>query len=118
VGASGKVALAFLDPGRQGEILERGPLQRMTKSTITDRRKLRGELQRCVARGFATSRGERYPGTSSVAAPVFNRSDKVLGVVSVIGPSERLTRARLKEIGPALIKQTELLSEEIRRAGL
>jgi DNA-binding IclR family transcriptional regulator len=53
-----------------------------------------------------------------VAAPVFDRSDKVLGVVSVIGPSERLTRTRLKEIGPALIKQTKLLSEEIRRAGL
>jgi IclR family acetate operon transcriptional repressor len=117
-GASGKVALAFLATPAQNEILKRGSLQRMTKSTITDERKLRRELRRCVGQGFATSQGERYANTSSVAAPVFNRGNRVLGVVSVIGPSERLNRARLKEIGPALIKQTQRLSEEIRRAGL
>ena len=115
-GASGRVILAYLDPERYKKLLRFPRLQRLTERTITNRILLERELNKCRRNGFTVSRGERFPNTCSIAAPVFDSNRKVLGVISVLGPADRLTPTVNKSIAPVLLKETRLLAEQISRA--
>lgn len=115
-GASGKVILAHLDPEKQKRFLRLPHLQRLTQRTIINRMQLERELKKCRRKGFTISRGERFPNTCSVAVPVFGPNREVLGVISVIGPSDRLTHSWCRSITPILLKETRLLTELISRA--
>ena len=115
-GASGKAMLAFFDSEKQKKFLSQGHLDQLTQQTITDRKRLERQLKEIRTRGFAITRGERFPNTASVAVPVFGSHGEVLGALAVIGPSERLTHARLREIAPVLLKEARFLTERLGRA--
>ena len=115
-GASGRVILAHLDSEKQKEFFRQARLGRLTERTITGRMQLDREVKRCRRTGFAISRGERFSNTCSIAAPVFGPIREVLGVISVIGPSDRLTPNVCRSIAPILLKETRLLTEQISRA--
>lgn len=112
-GATGRVVLAHLNAERRQDLLSRQRLERLTERTITDRRRLERELNKCLAQGFAFSEGERLSNTSSIAAPIFGPNNEVLGVISVNGPSERLTHSRRKSIAPILLRETRLLTQRL-----
>jgi IclR family transcriptional regulator, acetate operon repressor len=114
-GATGRVMLAHLDPEKRKSLLSQ-PLERFTERTITQRRRLEQELNKCLARGFAFSEGERLSNTSSIAAPIFGANKEVLGVISVTGPSVRMTHSKCKSINSTLLKTTRLLTEQLNRA--
>ncbi len=42
------------------------------------------------------------PGLSSVAVPIYRNRETLVGVLSLAGPSVRLTAARMREFVPAL----------------
>jgi DNA-binding IclR family transcriptional regulator len=88
-GASSKAFLAFLQPDELDEYLARHRLISMTEQTITDKAKLRREVGAIRKRGYATSQGERQPGSASLAAPIFDRDGHVVAVLSVTGPAYR-----------------------------
>jgi DNA-binding IclR family transcriptional regulator len=88
-GASQKALFAFLPQPEIDELL-RGRFERLCRSTITDRRKLRDELEAVRERGFATSFEETNVGVWGVAVPVLSDSD-IVCAVGVAGPSARLT---------------------------
>ena len=114
-GATGRVVLAHMDPKRQKNLLSRR-LERFTERTITDRRRLEQELNKCLAKGFAFSEGERLFDTSSIAAPIFGPNKEILGVISVSGPSARLTRSKCNSIAPTLLRTTRLLAEQLNNS--
>ena len=88
-GASSKAFLAFL-PDSEIELYLGGEhLDKLTKSTVVDPRKLRRELAVIRDVGYASSFGERMEGAGAVAAPVFGRDGSPAGVISVCGPIER-----------------------------
>lgn len=89
-GSSSKAFLAFLPPDEIDRYLV-GQLEQVTERTVTDVAKLRDELALIRSRGWAQSAGERQPGSGSVAAPVLDRHDFPLAVVSVCGPAERFS---------------------------
>ena len=111
-GATGRVILAHLDPTQRRELLSQR-LERFTERTITDKKLLEKELNRCIAQGYAFSEGERLPNTSSIAAPVFGPHRKILGTLAVGGPSERFTREKRNSIVPLLLRQSRLLTEQL-----
>jgi DNA-binding IclR family transcriptional regulator len=102
-GASGKIVLAYLDESDRQKFFK-SRLKRLTPDTITDVKRLQKDLQECRARGFALSTGERFPNTSSVAAPVCDHYGKVIGAISVLGPSERMTAPHCRNVGRLLLK--------------
>ena len=112
VGAPGKVLLAFLSPAELEAILATLPLTALTARTITDRVQLLEELTVVRQRGYAMSEGERSPWTSAVAAPIWDWSGKLIATLSVLGPSQRLTRETL----PALGQQVQQVALEISTA--
>jgi len=103
--AIGKVLLAFgaatLPPGR---------LERRTEHTITGRAALETELMAVRQRGYAVIDGELEPGLVAVAAPVFRDGGAVVAALSVSGPGNRLTPARVADVAVACMAQASALS--------
>lgn len=104
IGAPSKALLAFLPQAELNTLLAELPLTAITPSTLTDPERLRTELLVVRMRGFAISIGERTPGASAVAAPIWDRSGRPIAAVSVLGPVQRLTYEKLQELGP-LVRQ-------------
>ncbi len=98
-GSSSRAILAFCDQELQMEIL-RSDLESMTPATLTSARLLSRALQQVRRHGVAISQGERQSGAGSVAAPIFDRWGRVVGSLSVCGPSSRLSQDALERFAP------------------
>jgi DNA-binding IclR family transcriptional regulator len=95
--ASGKVLLAFAnDPALLDQFLKE-PLEKLTKTTITDPAALRQDLAQARQRGYATCWQEREVGLCSVAVPLRDYRGNVVGSLAVAGPATRLTSRTLRE---------------------
>ncbi len=90
-GSAGKVFLAFLPEAQREEILAPEILSPFTANTIVDKGLLRAELEKIHANGWAISHGEWMAEASGVAAPIFDRNEEVVGVITISGPSQRFT---------------------------
>jgi DNA-binding IclR family transcriptional regulator len=86
--------------------LPKGRLERRADRTITSRERLEVDLQLVRQRGYAVADSELEPGLVAVAAPVYGSSATVIAAISVSGPSARLTRERILEVGQLLIDET------------
>jgi DNA-binding IclR family transcriptional regulator len=93
----GKAILAHLPEERRERILETQPLETCTDNTITDKDQLKTEFEEIRERGCAFDNEERLPGLRCVAAPILSTNGRVLGAVSVSGPSNRVQGEYLKE---------------------
>ncbi|RZI77680.1 MAG: IclR family transcriptional regulator [Variovorax sp.] len=55
-------------------------------------------------RGFSTINEQYAPGMTAMAAPVQRKGDATIAVITIAGPAVRLTEARMRELGPELLK--------------
>jgi len=85
--ALGKSILAHLPESRVEEIIEIHGLEPTTPKTVTDR-------------GYAVDDEERLEGLRCVAAPILSNENRVLGAVSVSGPSHRIRDDRFRRTLP------------------
>ncbi|MEW6636200.1 MAG: IclR family transcriptional regulator [Actinomycetota bacterium] len=99
---TGKVLLAYEPAAAVDAILGQDGLRSYTPHTITDRRRLREELERIREQGYATDSEELEEGVRCVAAPIFGAEGKVVAAISISGPAGRLDEARLQEIIPEI----------------
>jgi DNA-binding IclR family transcriptional regulator len=70
-------------------------LEQFTPATITDRDKLFEHLRAVANQGFAVDAEECEVGLSCVAAPIFDRSSRLVAALSLSGPAFRLSGDRL-----------------------
>lgn len=110
--SGGKVFLAHLPSERLDQILTK-ELPAYTEQTVTDRSMLSQELEEIRQIGFGIAEEELEEGLSAVAAPIRNHEDRVVAIVSVSGPSSRLPRKRLIELGNMTKEITEKISLQI-----
>lgn len=81
--ATGKAAMAFLDPDALHALVDRLDLVAPTARTITDPEALLAELAEARRRGFARNNEESLPGLIAIGAPLFSlRTGAVIGAVS------------------------------------
>ena len=111
-GAPGKVMLAFLSPEAREAILA-GPLEAATPVTPTDPDALRQELEGIRERGYALSFGERVNDIHTVAVPVANHTGEVIAALSITGPTVRMPRERLEQLGQLAVTAGEELSRQL-----
>jgi DNA-binding IclR family transcriptional regulator len=109
-GASGKVFLAFLPSEKREEVVKNMRLERLTPKTIIDIEDLRKELVFIQKLGYAVSHGERVEGASSVSAPLFDNTGRVIGAISISGPTIRFTEKRVIEYAEPLVEFTKKIS--------
>jgi DNA-binding IclR family transcriptional regulator len=105
----GKAALAFQDEAVIDRIIRQG-LKRFTPTTVVDSEQLRAELVRIREHGYATDDGEHEPNVRCVAAPIRNSASRVFAGISVSGPGQRMTDARLAKLTPLVISHAEMIS--------
>jgi IclR family acetate operon transcriptional repressor len=97
--ALGRVLLAFT--GRSAYDLPSASLVRLTPHTQVDPEQIDIELARTRQRGYALNLNEGVDGVSAIAAPVWTATQSLLGGVSVIGPSSRMSDIE-KRVWPVL----------------
>jgi DNA-binding IclR family transcriptional regulator len=110
--ASGKVFLAAL-PERERDAVLPAALERFTETTIADRAELDRVLARVMADGYAITDGEHDGVTSAVCAGVTDPHGRLVAIVDVWGPSQRLARDRLEALGPVLRRAADELAARL-----
>ena len=100
--ALGKVLLAY-----SAVTISAGRLERLTDKTITSRTRLLEELEEVRRRGFAIISDELEQGLVAVAAPIREQDGRVVGAISISGPSTRLTNKELIRIGDLIVSELD-----------
>jgi IclR family transcriptional regulator, acetate operon repressor len=104
--ALGKAIFAFLPDERREAILEEHGLPAVNHNTITDPSVLAEELDAIRAEKIAYDDEERLNGLRSVAAPILDGGDAVIGSISIAGPTHRMQGERFRSELPKLVLGT------------
>lgn len=114
--AAGKVLLAALAPDRLSALLASfGPLQARTARTITDPADLLQELKRVRIRSWAVAEDEMEIGTISIAVPIFDRANGVVGALAMASHKMRRTVDELRhDFIPVLANAAERIGARVR----
>ncbi len=102
--ALGKVLLAY-----GAATIPLGKLEKLTSKTITSRSRLFVELESVRKKGYAIIIDELEEGLVAVAAPIREEDGRVVGAISISGPSPRLTQRDLAKIGEVIIQEIHSL---------
>lgn len=95
-GGSGKAILAYLMDEEIQKFIQEEKLVAFTTNTITDPERLLEDLRDIREKGYAIAIGERVPGATTIGAPIFNYTQKVVASITISGPSERITEQKIK----------------------
>jgi DNA-binding IclR family transcriptional regulator len=110
--SGGKVILAHLPAERVERIVAQG-LESFAERTITEPARLRRELEQIRRDGYGIAEEELEPGLSAVAAPIWDHAGQAIAAISVSGPSFRLPRERLEELGTETKRVADAISHQI-----
>lgn len=110
--ASGKAMLAQMTPAEVDEVVAKHGLIKGTTNSITAPSKLRAELNRTRARGFALDDEEFAPGLRCIAAVILDEHGAAQGALSIAGPVGRLTDARLPKLGEIVCAASKAVTRE------
>ena len=110
IGASGKALVAYQPTEEIDRIVRECESHRDSEYAVADIDDLHRKLRYARRRGFAWSIGDVFPGGAAVAAPVLDSAGDVAGSLSVRGPSVRLNRQRLLELGPIVKRNADEMS--------
>jgi IclR family KDG regulon transcriptional repressor len=94
--AIGKAQIAFVSEEELGKLGVLDNMDKFTENTIVDRAKFIKHLKDVAKRGYALDNEEYNPGVRCVGAPVRDYTGRVVGGISVCGPSFRMTDEVLK----------------------
>ena len=83
--ALGRAILAYKEKGEIKKYLERTNIIKLTPKTKTKQSEIIKELNETKARGFSIINEEMVPESSSFGAPIFDRSNRVAGAISIYG---------------------------------
>jgi DNA-binding IclR family transcriptional regulator len=93
------------------DILERFFRKRARRETVPNQKLLEDELNQIRSRGVAVDSGGLGEGVITVAVAVRDYAGKVVGALTLLGPSFRMLSERLEnEIIPSLMEGAEILS--------
>lgn len=111
--AAGKIFLASMTAGQLEAILQKRNLRKYTPRTITGQMELRNELETVRERGLAYDIDEHIIGISSIAAPIRDMANSVVGSGIVVAPSVRFNRQRMNNAAPYLQNCARDISREL-----
>lgn len=107
----GKAILAHLTDQEIDAYFERTPLRSFTKKTIVEPAELRKRLKEVRARGYSVDDEEISEGLCCVGAPVRDFSGKVIAGISVAGPTMRIPKGKVPELGARVVTAANSISE-------
>jgi len=117
-GAVPKAILAHLPEAEQNRVLSKLSIYpRYTSKTILDPKALRRDLRQTHERGYSISNEDYDSEARGVGAPIFDHSGRVVGGISVGGPSFRVGDATLAEFGRLIVPVAKSISRQLGYTG-
>ncbi len=98
--AVGKMLLAGLPDEEVRAFLAQTGMERFTATTITGADNFLTELAQARKRGWSLDNEERIDGMRCIASAIYNEHGEAIAGLSISGPVNRLTAARIEELGP------------------
>ena len=112
--AAGKVQIAYMTDEELENYLPTKEMKRYTPKTIVDKDELKKHLKVIAEQGYAIDDEEMDVGVKCVGAPIRDYTRRIIGAVSVSGPSMRFTDERLeKELIPLVIRSGDEISHKL-----
>lgn len=109
----GKAMLSCLDEHEVRRIFQGQLLRRHTHNTVRNVEELWGELKKTRKQGYAVDREEIELGLRCVGAPLRDYTGKMVGAISVAGPSARLVSENIPIIGNMVVKAAAAISQQL-----
>ncbi|GAB3275113.1 IclR family transcriptional regulator [Parasphingorhabdus pacifica] len=111
--AVGKALLAFADEPTRTHLLDTVELRARTEHSVTDRDRLRGQVERIRDQGWVGQSEENDEGMVAVAVPVLAEGGRLIAAVALAAPIFRRTLDELQECLPALRQAAAELSVKL-----
>ena len=109
----GKALMSGMDDDAIVRLIEAQGLSAYSRNTITDRNRLRQEIEAIRRTGIALDNEELDLGVKCVASPIKDRSGTVVAAISLSGPAQRFPAAAIrrfeKEIKQAAMEISQTL---------
>jgi DNA-binding IclR family transcriptional regulator len=109
----GKAILAYLPEEVQLQLLQAEELKAHTEHTITGINQLKKEIDLIKTRGYSIDNEECYLGVISIAAPVFDFSNNVIGAVAVVGLTLKIKSEKVPVLGNAVLRAAREISNRL-----
>ncbi len=109
VGAAGKLLLAFAEDDLQQRELALAVTDPVSPGALPAV-ELERQLAEIRASGWSVSTAEREEGLAAASVAVRDRTGRVVGALSISGPSSRLSPARLQSMRPIMEEEASRLS--------
>jgi len=110
--ASGKILLAYLPEEQVRKVLGEN-ITEFTDRTTVSIPEILSQLRITAERGYAISEQEYEEGINAVAAPILDADNHPIASIAIVGPSFRLTKERLPELGESIRNMTQVISNEV-----
>ncbi len=97
--AVGKALLAAMPKAGVTAILQKTGLKRITEKTVTTPAKMRIELKKIRAEGYAVDDEEHAVGLRCIASTLCNEHGEPMAAISMLGPAARIPDGKIAEFG-------------------
>lgn len=112
--AAGKIQIAHMSDEELDNYLPGKELKRYTPNTIIDCNLLREQLKKIAENGYAVDNEELDIGVKCVSAPIRDYTRRIIGAVSISGPSMRFSDERIdSELIPLVLKAGDEISAKL-----
>lgn len=112
--AAGKVHLAHMSDEEVDHLYPSNDLKVYTPTTLATKIQLREELRKIAEQGYAIDNEELDNGVRCVACPIRDYTRRIVGAISLSGPSMRFTDERIeKELIPLAKQSADDLSTRL-----
>jgi DNA-binding IclR family transcriptional regulator len=112
-GASAKVILAYLPLHQLRSVYAKHRTAIAATGLGADWVRFRAILREIRKAGFSLSLGEYNPGIVSISAPLFNRTNEVLGSVTLAAPVSQVSEAVFREFIPDVVEAAREVTARI-----
>jgi len=103
--AAGKSQIAYMSEDELDKHLHATEFRTYTANTITDGDTLKQQLRQIAIQGYAINNEEMEIGVKGVSAPIRDYTQRIIGAVSISGPSSRFSTERMEnELIPLVLK--------------
>lgn len=112
--ASGKVHLAFMTDEELEDLLPKINYVAHTATTITSAQDMKKEIELVREQGYAFDDEELDLGVRCIAAPIRDYTRRIIGAISISGPTMRISNERLEsELTPLILEASRELSTRL-----
>ena len=108
-----KALLAHLNESELMELLQVQRFSCCPKRTITSAALLNGNLLQVREQGYAIDDEELLEGVRCIATPIRNYSGRVVGALSISGPSVRMSYEKLGQLKDPLVNTAREISKKL-----